>query len=182
MIRLILFLALSAPIVAVSWRALKEPGSHGFYRFFLWECILGLFLLNYAAWFVRPFSWNQVLSWIFLFYSIYPVVDAVRQLKKAKKASAARADPALYKFEATGELVKTGIFRYIRHPMYSSLLFLAWGIALKDPGLVQILLAVASTVYCFLTAWKEEKEDIRFFGEAYVEYKKGTKWFVPFLL
>lgn len=182
MYRLIVFAVLSVPLVALSWKALKKPGSHGFYRFFLWECILALFLLNYQAWFVRPFSWHQILSWIFLLYSIYPVVDGVRRLNRAKKSSQKMADQALYRFESTAELVDKGIFKYIRHPMYSSLLFLAWGIVLKAPSLPLLCIGLAAGVFAFLTAWGEEKEDIEYFGSAYLEYKKRTKWLVPFIL
>ena len=31
-----------------------------------------------------------------------------------------------FKFEQTGHLVTAGIYRYIRHPLYSALLLLAW--------------------------------------------------------
>lgn len=172
---------MSIPLILVSWRALKDPGSHGFYRFFLWEAILGLFLLNYRYWFFHPFSWNQLLSWFFLFFSLYLVLDSVRQLRRGKKSPEQRQDAALYSFEATTELVEKGIYRYIRHPMYSSLLFLAWGIALKDPAGWQLLVAILASLFCFLTCLKEEKEDIAFFGNAYLEYKTRTKWLIPFV-
>ena len=44
---LTLFLAGSAAIVWLSRKPLRKPGSHGFYRFFAWEAILGLIV--YAA-------------------------------------------------------------------------------------------------------------------------------------
>ncbi|MCB9284655.1 MAG: isoprenylcysteine carboxylmethyltransferase family protein [Lewinellaceae bacterium] len=172
---------LSIPLVLGSWRALKKPGSHGFFRFFLWEAILGLFLLNFRFWFIHPFSWNQLLSWVFLFFSLYLVLDAVRQLKRAGKSVEQRRDSALFNFEATTVLVDKGIYRYIRHPMYSSLLFLAWGIALKRPEEWQLLLVLFASLFCFLTCRQEEKEDIAFFGNAYLEYKQRTRWLIPFV-
>ncbi|MBK7407257.1 MAG: isoprenylcysteine carboxylmethyltransferase family protein [Saprospirales bacterium] len=172
----------SIPLIILSWRALKDPQSHGFYRFFLWEAILGLFLLNYSHWFFNPFAWNQLLSWLFLFFSLYLVLDAVWQLRKARKPDEQRNDPTLYTFEATTALVEKGVFRYIRHPMYSSLLFLAWGIALKDPGIYPLLLALLAGLCGWLTCRQEEKEDIAFFGKAYLDYKQRTKWLIPFVL
>ena len=37
MIRLALFVAASSAMVALSWRSMKDPRSHGFYRFFAFE-------------------------------------------------------------------------------------------------------------------------------------------------
>jgi hypothetical protein len=42
----IVFLVFSAGIVLLSWRSLRDRRSHGFYRFFAFEAILALILLN----------------------------------------------------------------------------------------------------------------------------------------
>ncbi|MCK7540462.1 MAG: hypothetical protein MZV63_61010 [Marinilabiliales bacterium] len=55
------------------------------------------------------------------------------RLRRASKPGITRVDEKLFRFEKTTELVTSGIYRYIRHPMYSSLLLLAWGIWLKQP-------------------------------------------------
>ena len=47
----------------------RQPRSHGFYRFFAWEAILGLFLLNVDFWFRDPFAWYQIIAWTLLFAS-----------------------------------------------------------------------------------------------------------------
>jgi protein-S-isoprenylcysteine O-methyltransferase Ste14 len=65
--------------------------------------------------------------------------------------------------------------------MYSSLLFLAWGIFFKAPHWPGGLLALAATLFLVFTARADEAEDIRFFGQAYLDYMKRTKRFVPFL-
>jgi protein-S-isoprenylcysteine O-methyltransferase Ste14 len=49
--------------------------------------------------------------------------------------------------EKTTILVTTGAYRYIRHPLYSSLLFLAWGIFFKAPSWPGGLLALAATFF-----------------------------------
>jgi hypothetical protein len=49
MARLIAFGVLSVWLGYVSRKSLRVPGSHGFYRFFAWEIILALFLLNVNA-------------------------------------------------------------------------------------------------------------------------------------
>ena len=76
----------------------------------------------------------------------------------------------------------TGIYGYIRHPMYSSLLLLAWGIFFKAPSWPGIVLAAMATGSLVATAKAEERENVRFFGPSYESYMKRTKMFIPFVL
>jgi protein-S-isoprenylcysteine O-methyltransferase Ste14 len=92
-----------------------------------------------------------------------------------------QTEPQLLAFEKTTTLVNTGIYHYIRHPLYSSLLFLAWGIFFKVPTWLGALLGLAATLFLIATAKADEAECIRFFGPAYETYMKQTKRFVPFL-
>lgn len=84
-------------------------------------------------------------------------------------------------FEKTTALITGGIYAHIRHPLYSSLLLLAWGISFKAPSLPGVLLAHVSTTFLIATARADEAECIRFFGDEYQEYMRTTKRFIPFL-
>lgn len=179
--KLIAFGILSLPLILVSWRTLFRFKSHGFYRLLSWECILWLFISNYKFWFFNPFGFLQILSWIFLVYSIYLVVAGSLLLKKAGKAKTERDEQALYGFEKTAELITTGIFKYIRHPMYSSLLFLTWGIFLKNSSLTLLTVSLISSVLLYITARIDEQECLKYFGEKYRDYMRRSKMFVPFL-
>ena len=182
MLKLAIFVVVSAGFAYVSRASLPVPRSHGFYRFFAWECILALFLLNVENWFRDPFSLQQVLSWIFLIVSAILVVHAVHLLRIIGKPDAQRSDDeATIGIEKTTHLVSVGAYKYIRHPMYSSLLFLAWGVFLKDLSWLSGVLALAATAFLVATAKVEEAEDLRFFGTSYQTYIKQTKMFVPFL-
>jgi protein-S-isoprenylcysteine O-methyltransferase Ste14 len=182
MLKTVLFVVASAGIVYISRASLRAPRSHGFYRFFAWEAILALILVNVEYWFRDPFSLQQVLSWIFLIVSAFLVVHAVHLLRIIGKPDAQRGDDAsTIGFEKTTQLVSVGAYKYIRHPMYSSLLFLAWGVLFKDLSWPSGILALAATVFLVATAKAEEAEDIRFFGAAYQTYIKQTKMFIPLL-
>jgi protein-S-isoprenylcysteine O-methyltransferase Ste14 len=61
------------------------------------------------------------------------------------------------------------------------LLFLTWGIFFKSINWLGVGLAIAATLFLFVTALADEAECIRFFGESYQEYMKHSKRFVPFL-
>ena len=181
MVRLIIFGLLSIPLIVLSRKSLINFRNHGFYRFFSWECILWLFVSNIQCWFVDPFGPRQVISWILLFASIYYVVAGIMLIKKMGKQKMSSGRDELYGFEKTTELIDNGIFRYIRHPLYGSLILLTWGIFLKNVSLPLLFVALASTVFLYFTALYDEKECIQFFDKQYKEYMKRTKMFVPFL-
>jgi protein-S-isoprenylcysteine O-methyltransferase Ste14 len=183
MLRLIAFIVSSAGLIYVSRGSLRAPRSHGFYRFFAWEFIAALFVLNVDVWFRAPLSWYQLISWFLLIVCLVPLGFGVRSLTARGKPVAQReGEPQLLAFEKTSALVTTGIYRYIRHPLYTSLLLLTWGIFFKAPGWVGLLLALAASLFVFATARADEAECRRFFGPAYQDYMKRTKMFVPFVL
>ncbi len=178
----VIFIVVSLIILAISWKSLRQPGSHGFYRFLAWEAILALFVINMKFWFYKPFNWNQIISWSLLFLCIIPLVFGVRALRTHGKPSRQReGEPALLAFEKTTALVTSGIYHYIRHPLYSSLFLLAWGIFFKSPSLIGATLSVAATVFLIATAKADETECTRFFGPQYQEYMKTTRMFVPYI-
>jgi protein-S-isoprenylcysteine O-methyltransferase Ste14 len=178
--KLIILAILTIGNLWISWNSLGEPHKHGFYRAIAWEAILILVILNLETWFQNPFSPYQILSWTLLVISITLAVEGFRTLKKMGKPDPGRKDNALIGIEKTTELVTSGIFAKIRHPLYSSLLFLAWGAFLKDPSIAGASLAGVATGFIIMTVIMEEKENISYFGESYRAYMKKTKMFIPY--
>ena len=169
-------------LVYISRMSLRKPRSHGFYRFFAWEVILTLFLLNVDFWFVNQFAWYQIIAWIFLFVSFVPLIFGVHALRtRGKPVGTRKGDPSLLAFEKTSQLVTTGIYRYIRHPLYSSLLLLNWGIFFKSLTWFSVLLTITATMLLLATAKADEAECIQYFGEEYQAYMQHSKRFIPFL-
>jgi protein-S-isoprenylcysteine O-methyltransferase Ste14 len=80
----------------------------------------------------------------------------------------------------TPELVTSGPYTYVRHPIYTGLLTMWIGTSLVYP------LTAAATVimiaYCLFSARREEQDMQRQFPETYPAYKKRSKMLVPFLL
>jgi len=83
--------------------------------------------------------------------------------------------------EKTSKLVTVGLYGYIRHPLYSSLLCLAWAMFFKSPSWLEAALALLCTLFLTTTAYAEERENIIYFGDEYVEYMKRSKRFIPFV-
>jgi protein-S-isoprenylcysteine O-methyltransferase Ste14 len=87
------------------------------------------------------------------------------------------------KVRTSHTLVKTGVYRYVRHPMYSSFLLLALAQAmLLSNWLADAagLLAVGLLFACRML--REEHMMLDLFGEDYRSYMSGTRRIVPWLL
>ncbi len=183
--RLVIFVGASVVLGYVSKASLSHPRSHGFYRFLAWEFTLALVLVNVqglAQWFGDPFCLRQLASWVLLIGSIIPVTWGAHLLRTRGHPQGARDDRPLLAFEKTTQLVTTGVFKYVRHPLYSSLLWLAWGVFLKRPSGLAGGLALCATALLVATAKAEESENRRYFGSAYDTYMQDTKMFIPFVL
>lgn len=172
----------SIPIIWWSRHSLIHPASHGFPRCIAFEAILSLVVVNARYWFVQPFGYRQLLAWLLLLISLVLVVWAVILLRRQGRSGPVAAGSPLFQWENTGNLVMTGIYRYIRHPMYASLLFLAWGTLLKSVSVPALVLAVIASLALATTARFEESENLLRFGTAYREYMSRTRRFIPFVL
>jgi len=162
-------------IILFSWfLSIRYKRYHWIARFFAFESIFILVLLNIRVWFVTPFSPLQIISWILLLLSIYVVTTGYLLLKRKGKPDA--------NFENTSLLVKSGIYKYIRHPLYLSIFLLGTGIMLKNPATFQLILGIINLVAVYVTASIEENEMIAKFGDDYRLYMTETKMFIPFIL
>ncbi|MCX6262550.1 MAG: isoprenylcysteine carboxylmethyltransferase family protein [Bacteroidia bacterium] len=162
-------------IILFSWSfSIKHKRYHGIPRFFSFESIYLLVLLNIKVWFQYPFSMHQIISWILLILSAYVGLAGFLLLKRRGKSTG--------NFENTTILIKSGVYSLTRHPLYFSLILLGTGVMMKDPDLPALILGVINLIAVYLTAMTEEKEMVEKFGEPYREYMKETKMFIPFIL
>lgn len=180
MIETVAFILCSLVLILISRKTIHSLQSRGLYRLISWISLTGLFFLTWRYWLRDAFSILQILSWIFLVVSILLLVEGLMGLRKQGKPDDSRVDESLLGLEKTTRLVTGGIYRYIRHPMYSSLLFLGAGIFLKSLSLWSGGLLVLVFVFLHLTALVEEQENIRYFGNEYIGYMTRTKRFIPF--
>ena len=109
--KLIVFIVVSVVLVYVSRASLRLPRSHGFYRFFAWEAILGLTLLVLDTWFFDPFSWHQIISWWLLAVSLLLAIHGVHLLRGIGKQDIRRDDTPMLEFEKKLASIVGGRYR-----------------------------------------------------------------------
>ncbi|MDP1547545.1 MAG: isoprenylcysteine carboxylmethyltransferase family protein [Anaerolineales bacterium] len=79
-----------------------------------------------------------------------------------------------------GQLVTRGLYRVVRHPLYTFGLLFLW----LSPSVSQnsLTLYIGATFYIIIGAYFEERKLLRDFGEAYAEYKRKTPMLIPLRL
>jgi protein-S-isoprenylcysteine O-methyltransferase Ste14 len=174
-LRLLLFVSLSAVVVAASVHSWRTRQVYGLFRFLAFECLILLVVWNAAGWFREPFSALQVVSWVILALSTALAAHGAHLLR-----SVGRAQRRV--MEDTRAVVEIGAYRYIRHPLYASLMFFGWGVFFKGVDMPSGVLALAATAFWVATARCEERFNVDRLGATYSAYMKRTKMFVPFLL
>ena len=182
MLEIIFFVVGTAALAYISRASLRVPKSHGFYRFLAWELMLVLIVLNLKGWYDAPLTVDQLICGILMSISLLLVMMGYQSLRQFGQQDDNRNDTPLLVFEKTTVLVTNGIYRYIRHPMYSSLICLDGGLFFKKISLLSSSIAVIAFALLVIATFAEENENVRYFGMQYQEYMKRTKRFLPFLV
>ena len=79
-----------------------------------------------------------------------------------------------------GNLIKTGLYKYIRHPIYSGIFLATIGLGFFNNSLWQICIAVTLLIlFYFKSSYEENLLNEKY--EEYKKYKETTNRFFPFL-
>ncbi len=79
------------------------------------------------------------------------------------------------------ELIQSGPYRYVRHPIYSGLLLMVLGVAIFYGRVIGFVAFIIFFITFWLRARQEEKLLTKQFPEAYPNYKARVKAFIPFI-
>ena len=81
--------------------------------------------------------------------------------------------------ERTGSLVTNGLYRSVRHPLYTFSLFILW---LSPSMSANFFIAyTALTIYVLIGIFFEERKLLQEFGQEYAEYRSHTPMLIPTL-
>jgi protein-S-isoprenylcysteine O-methyltransferase Ste14 len=83
--------------------------------------------------------------------------------------------------EETTRLIEVGAYRYIRHPLYATMILGGVGAGLKELSWVSAACVLVVLVSAYLTAKVEEGEMLRKFADDYAAYMTRTRMFIHFL-
>lgn len=75
------------------------------------------------------------------------------------------------------DLVAKGLYRYVRHPIYTSAMLFIWLMPVMTWNLLALNLGI--TAYFIIGSRYEEDKLIGEFGPAYIEYRRRTPAFLP---
>jgi protein-S-isoprenylcysteine O-methyltransferase Ste14 len=75
------------------------------------------------------------------------------------------------------QLVTRGLYRWIRHPLYTAGLLFIWLTPVMSQN--SLVVTIAATVYIIVGAIFEERKLKREFGQAYEKYKADTPMLIP---
>lgn len=78
-----------------------------------------------------------------------------------------------------GTLITNGLYRFVRHPLYSAGILFLWMTPLMTTRVFAINLGL--TLYILAGTILEERKLKEDFGESYVEYARRTPRYIPFL-
>jgi protein-S-isoprenylcysteine O-methyltransferase Ste14 len=78
------------------------------------------------------------------------------------------------------ELVTTGPYKYIRHPIYTGILVAILGTTIVS-SIFWLFIFSITAIYFIYSALQEEKTMVKQFPKEYTNYKSKTKMLLPFL-
>lgn len=79
--------------------------------------------------------------------------------------------------KSNAELIRTGLYKYIRHPIYTGILLTLFGYAVHQASLFRLLVAVALLVLFYFKSSYEEKRLMEVYPE-YEAYRRETRRFL----
>lgn len=80
------------------------------------------------------------------------------------------------------KIAVTGPYKFIRHPIYTSMYILTAGLGLIFFSWLWFIVMIVFVPLWYIECREEEKEMIRLYGQEYIDYRKRTGMFVPGIL
>lgn len=128
--------------------------------------------------FILPFSWYtfevgynlKLFSYLAKIVGFFIIAISIFQLRK-------QLSPFPSPREG-GKLIISGIFKYIRHPIYSGLLLLFFGFAFYQGSFYKMIIAFLLLILFYYKSIYEEKQLSHKFKN-YVNYRKDAGRFLP---
>ena len=115
-------------------------------------------------------GWLQLIG---IFFSVAGIIISLASVAALNTNLSAFPTP-----KKSAELIKSGIYKYIRHPIYSGILFFTFGFSMYSENTLRLIIFFMLLVlFRFKAAYEEKLLLDKFPG--YAAYKKVTGMFLP---
>jgi protein-S-isoprenylcysteine O-methyltransferase Ste14 len=85
-------------------------------------------------------------------------------------------------FKRGHELIRTGPYRFVRHPIYTGMLLMTLGTAIEIGRVRGLLAVIAMTLGFWIKLRQEERLMLQHFPDQYPAYRQQVKAIVPFVV
>lgn len=138
----------------------------------LWfEAFMSLLTYEYATF--RMPGPLKTIGWALLWLGAVLAIVSMLTLRLRGKPTSG--------WEHTTQLIETGIYRWVRHPLYLAGLVVVTGIGLLRTTVVSLILWASSAACLILAARFEDRFNGQKFGKEYRRYQARSKLLIPFL-
>jgi len=155
----------------------REEESYASFIVFLFFANPFLFVLAIEEHEILFDTRSDILSWIGLFaYLLAAIVIIIARVNLGKQGNGTLV------VRENHELITTGLYKYIRHPMYSGTLLDVIGFALVSQSIIVSL--ITFVLYSWIFKERINYEEIlleQTFGEKYQKYKASSFRLIPFI-
>ena len=154
----------------------KEEGN--FKKFIGLLFLISPFIMMGSVWEVNQYGWRMEIIAIIglVIYAVGILMSLVSRITLGKQAT------GILVIRENHELITTGIYKYVRHPIYGASLIGVIGFGLVVQAIVIPIFTIILFFKIFYDRAKfEEQILIGEFGSEYEQYMAKTKRFIPFI-
>jgi len=180
----IIFSALHSLFAADGWKKRMQRILKSNYKFYrvVYSCFALITLIIVAAYnFYMPsfLLWNITTIERIIAIACMIICGSVMLLFTKRFFFDLSGADVFKKQPVTRQLIKTDLYKYVRHPLYSATLGFIWSIFFYNPLLSNLISCVCITVYTIAGIYLEEKKLVYEFGENYIRYRSQTPMLIP---
>lgn len=162
-------------------RIIERWGKNGYGNIFKATSVIALvisFLLldfwNWAYFLTNPSLIQPI--WLVI-GSAFMIVGLVLAMKASQVISVSTV--ADMRSDRKAELVTTGLYGKIRHPLYLATILLLLALPMIYPFIKILVYALSLIGYTIIGAYLEERKLIDYYGQQYIDYKQKAGFFIP---